>query len=90
MRQAARWATAAKQDKNAMIAVLHANYAQGYLIALSDIATDNQIKSATGLDVLKFIQEITNVQDAATKHMARLCPEYAPTQTYLTKVAGEG
>ena len=34
VRQAARWSTAAKQDKNSMIAVLHANYGAGYLWAL--------------------------------------------------------
>ena len=47
-RQAARWSTAAKQDKNSMVAVLHANYGAGYLWALKDIASSEQIKSATG------------------------------------------
>ena len=31
LRQTARWSTAAKQDNNSMIAVLHANYGAGYL-----------------------------------------------------------
>ena len=30
-RQAARWSTAAAQDESPLIAVLHANYAAGYL-----------------------------------------------------------
>ena len=58
VRQASRWATAAKQDKNSMIAVLHANYGAGYLWALKDIATTEQIKAATGIDMLKFEREI--------------------------------
>lgn len=37
IRQVARWSTAGKQDKNSMIAVLHANYGAGYLWALKDI-----------------------------------------------------
>ena len=90
IRQAARWSTAAKQDKNAMIAVLHANYGAGYLWALLDIATPEQIHLVTGLDVTKFQAEIVKTQDEATKAMARLCPKFAPDKTYLTQLAGEG
>ena len=89
-RQAARWSTAAKQDENSMIAVLHANYGAGYLWALKDIATSEQIKAATGIDLLKFEREIVSTQDMATKKMAKLCPKYAPESTYLTKIGGEG
>ena len=89
VRQASRWSMAAAQDQSAMIAVLHANYGAGYLWALRDIATDNEIKEATGIDVLKFRDEITKVQDTATKKMASLCPQYAPQSTYLSKLAGE-
>lgn len=89
-RQAARWSTAAKQDKNSMIAVLHANYGAGYLWALKDIASSEQIKAATGIDILKFEREIVSVQDEATMKMAKLCPKYAPKKSYLTKLGGEG
>ena len=44
VRQAARWSTAAKQDNNSMIAVLHANYGAGYLWALKDIINTNTIE----------------------------------------------
>jgi len=89
-RQAARWSTAARQDKNSMIAVLHANYGAGYLWALKDIATDNQIEDNANIDIKKFESEITSTQDAVTKNMAKLCPKYAPTPTYLTAIGGEG
>jgi len=72
-----------------MIAVLHANYGAGYLWALRDIATDNDIVAATGIDIIKFRDEITNIQDTATKKMASLCPQYAPPSTYLTNLGGE-
>ena len=78
VRQAARWSTAAKQDKNAMIAVLHANYGAGYLWALLDIATPEQIRVATGIDITKFQAEIVKTQDETTQRMAKLCPKYAP------------
>lgn len=89
LRQAARWSTAAAQDDNSMIAVLHANYGAGYLWALKDIATDDQITRATGIDVIKFRDEIIKVQDYATMKMAKLCPKYAPDKTYLTNIGGE-
>ena len=89
VRQAARWSTAAAQDDNIMVAVLHSNYGAGYLWALKDIATDSEIQEATGIDVLKFRDEIIKVQDMATKRMSQTCPKYAPSKSYLAKIAGE-
>ena len=89
VRQAARWAMAAAQDKSVIIAVLHANYAAGYLWALRDIATDEEIKLATSIDVIKFRDEITKVQDMSTKRLARLCPKFAPDKSYLAEIGGE-
>ena len=88
-RQAARWTTAARQDKNVMIQVLHANYGTGYLWALRDIATDTEIKNATGIDILEFEKEIVQTQDASTLRMAKICPKYAPEKSYLTSIGGE-
>ena len=90
LRQAARWSTAAKQDKNSMIAVLHANYGAGYLWALKDIIKMDIIEKKTGIDMMKFENEIIKIQDEATKNMAKLCPKYAPEPSVLTKIAGEG
>ena len=89
VRQAARWSTAAKQDNNSLIAVLHANYGAGYLWALKDIASSEQIKIATNIDVSKFEKEITDIQDNATKKMAMLCPKYAPEPSYLSSLGKE-
>jgi hypothetical protein len=90
VRQAARWSTAAKQDKNSMIAVLHANYGAGYLWALKDIIKTDIIEKKTGIDMMKFENEIIKIQDEATQKMAQLCPEYAPEPSVLTTLAGEG
>lgn len=90
VRQAARWSVAASQDGNSMIAVLHSNYSLGYLYALRDIATDQEIVEATNINVLKFRDELIKIQDATTKKMAALCPKFAPQSSYLTKLSGEG
>ena len=89
-RQAARWSTAAKQDESPLIAVLHSNYGAGFLWALKNIATDEQIKSATGLDIKKLEREIVDIQDETTTNMSKICPKYAPEASYLSKVAKEG
>ena len=89
VRQAARWSSAAKQDENPMIAVLHSNYGAGFLWALKDIATQEQIEKATGIELLKFEKEITSVQDSAIKKMVLACPDFQPDKSFLSALAGE-
>lgn len=89
VRQSARYATAAQQDKSPVIALLHANYAAGYLYALKDIATDSQIHNATGIDVKKFTEHVVNVQDMVTKKTSDKCPEFAgQVDVYLAEIGG--
>ena len=89
VRQGARWSTAAEQDKNPLIAVLHANYGAGYLWALKDVATDKQIYSATGIDVKKYESVIIRIQDEATRKAVASCPQYNTAVTYLASIGGE-
>ena len=90
VRQSARYATAAQQDASPVIAVLHANYAAAYLYALKDIATDSQIHNATGIDVKKFKEHITNVQDMVTRKTSEKCPELVgEVDIYLAQIGGE-
>lgn len=88
-RQAARWSTAAKQDQNPLIAILHANYGAGYLWAINDIVSSARFNEITGLDYSRFKDEIIKIQDEATKKMVSVCPKFAPEQSYLTLVSGE-
>ena len=90
LRQSSRWSLAAQQNGNPLIAVLHANYGAAYLWALKDITTSEEIKRVTGIDVIEFQKKITEVQDIATKKLAKLCPQYAgDSDKYLAAIAGE-
>lgn len=90
VRQTARWATAASQDDNPVIAILHANYSAGYLWALKDIATNNEIENTAKIDMNKFEENIVNTQDKANKKLIRLCPDFVKTDNlYLAKLANE-
>jgi hypothetical protein len=90
VRQASRWSTAAIQDENALISLLHANYGAGYLWALKDIATDTEIEKAMNINIIKFRDEIVRIQDEANIKVIKTCPHFAPQQSYLTKLAKEG
>lgn len=74
IRQTARWATASQQDKAPMIAVLHANYAAGYLQALETIASENEINQFTNLRQLRV--KVYSVQDKAAMKAISACPQY--------------
>ena len=76
IRQCSRWAIAATQDKSPIIALLHANYAVGYLWALKDIATDIQIEKVTNINILDFVKKITDIQDKCTKKVSKNCPQF--------------
>jgi hypothetical protein len=90
VRQSARYAVAAQQDSSPVIAVLHANYAAAYLYALKDIATESQIHNATGIDVKKFKDHVTNVQDMVTRKTSEKCPEFVgEVDIYLAQIGGE-
>lgn len=90
VRQSARFATAAQQDESPLVAVLHANYSAGYLWALKSIATPKQIHNASGVDMKKFEEHITNVQDMVTKKMLKKCPEFAgDVDLYLATIGAE-
>lgn len=89
LRQTARWSVAAMQDKNPLIAVLHANYGTGYLGALRDIATDGQIMEASGVDIRQFSKKIIAIQEKTTKYASMKCPQFAPKMSYLARIAGD-
>jgi len=90
LRGSARWAAASLQDKSPIVAVLHANYAAGYLWALKDSFSDIDIQRATGIDVIKFQKKIIDVQDKSTQILVKACPQFASNiDTYLGKIAKE-
>lgn len=90
LRQSSRWAVAAYQDKSPIISLLHANYAAGYLWALKDIATDIEIKDITNIDIIKFTNKITNIQDKSTRKVSSSCPQFLDNiDRELAKLGGD-
>ena len=90
VRQSARWSTAARQDNSLMVKVLHSCYGAGYLWALKDIASNEEIEKHANIDMFKFENEITSTMDNAQTQLAITCGKYPPKKSYLTGIAGEG
>ena len=85
-----RWSVAAQQDDSPIIALLHANYGAGYLWALKDIATDQEIYDNTGIDIIKFKQKIIDIQDKSTRRVSKACPDFlGDIDKYLLKMGGD-
>ena len=90
IKQSAKYAIIAQQDASPVMSVRHANYAVAYLQALKEIGSDNQIHNATGIDVKKFKEHVTNVQDMVTRKTSEKCPEFVgEVDIYLAQIGGE-
>ena len=90
IRQCSRWSAAAEQDESPIINLLHANYGVGFLWALKDIYTGQEIEEASNINILEFEKKIVNIQDKSTKLVSKSCPEfYKDLDEYLLKIGGD-
>ena len=87
-RQVARWIVAAEQDAEPSIAVLHANYGVGWLDALRELATPEQVQAAVGIPFKELRTAALAAQDRAAAQLAGRCPKAVP-QHRLARLAGE-
>lgn len=86
--QTARWSVASLQDQNPLVANLHANYGVAYVMALRDIASDQEIKRATGIDAMRLYKSVINAQRKATQSLLKACPNIIPMEDpYLTRIS---
>ncbi|MDD4931435.1 MAG: hypothetical protein PHG66_04820 [Candidatus Colwellbacteria bacterium] len=90
VRQTARWSVASDQDESPLISLLHANYGVAYASIMRDIATDEEIKSIAGIDIIDFQRKISDIQDKATRKVADICPLFVGNMDLqLLVIAGD-
>jgi hypothetical protein len=83
--QMARWSTAASQDKNPVVAVLHANYGVGYMMVLKDLASDENLERILGVENIRSIfDEVHKIQNNATLSLGKHCKDIFP-DTFLAR-----
>lgn len=78
VRQASRYATAARQDANPLIAILHANYAFGIVNMLRQLATDRQILHVAGVSGDRLERRMAEIQDWAAGRFTPYVPDLVP------------
>jgi hypothetical protein len=88
-RQAGRWSVASRQDQEPLVRLLHANYAMGYVLALRQVASDQEIFAKLGLNAHALEAEIASIQDAATMAAVTAAPGLAPPNG-MARLAREG
>lgn len=81
LKQSSRYAVAADQDENKAVAVLHGNYAAGYLYALLDIYSEEDILQATSINLREFKTEVQNAQAKSTSGIYEACPNVIPEKS---------
>jgi len=87
--QMARWSTASTQDKNPVVAVLHANYGVGYMMAMKDLYSDEEMERLLDVKHIRSIfDEVQRVQNKATLELGHHCLDIYP-QTGLAKYGSE-
>lgn len=80
-RQSQRWLVASLQDEEPAIAVLHADYAVAYALALRQVADDAEIRALLGVTGKELEDAATRAQDRAAKMLAARCPGILPRTT---------
>lgn len=78
VRQALRWLTAARQDREPAVAVLHSDYARAAVDHLRQIAPDDEIRRVARIDPIALERATTAAQDAATARLLVRCPTLRP------------
>ncbi len=76
IRQTIRWAYASAQDANPLVSILHANYANGYLMVLKDYIANFNISNKTfykltKTDLMTLEKRVLSIQDKALKRLLK-------------------
>lgn len=88
IRQSARYAHAARQDKDLIIALLHANYGSGYLFAAKDIFPESELIKLFGSynKYKEFEAGIITIQDNVNKLAIKTCPNLISKLDVITSL----
>lgn len=92
IRQSARYSHAARQDKDLLIALLHANYGTGYLYAAKDIFPETTLVKLFNSykEFKKFERGIIKIQDEVNTRTITECPSIVSIKDIVTKMGGTG
>ena len=73
LKSAQKFKEASLQDSNAIVRVMHANYAQAYFNAARILASDDEIQDREGIDMEDFIKDLENTEREGVNSLGKLC-----------------
>ena len=73
--QSTRWSTVASQDQNPVVALMHVNYAIGFLKATRRLASDADIQKITGSSVAELNYLMEDQQAELISSISEKCPD---------------
>ena len=89
-RQMARYLRGAVNDRDLIIAYAHMSYGMGYLWAIEEMATADQITEAIGINHMDVKKEAIAIQDQIIKQVINVCPKLTSNGSLLAKIALSG
>lgn len=78
LRAARKWNTAATQDKNDLLALMHHGHAKAYLHAVRDMMPDGEIARVYSVDAKKLLQSIEKTEQKLYRRIAQKSPGLVP------------
>lgn len=85
--QSSQWGMAASQDSSILLRLMHANYAIAYLRAAKLLASEQDIKKITSIDVYELQRALEDQQQNEVARLADTCPALK-SETSMTVGAG--
>lgn len=91
IRSSSRFSSAAQQDLNPLIKVLHANYGAADMFSLKNLFSEKEIEEVLGSEEIrkKYEEKIIKNQDKSTKEAVKECPKFTSALDFLSELAGE-
>jgi hypothetical protein len=82
VQESARWQAICRQDQNVAFAFMHANYAVAYANVVRLLMTDENIRSATGMNMQEFLMELDGTQQQCFQELIKRGPDLQPENQY--------
>ena len=80
--QATRYHTMAKQDRNPIVSLMHADYALAYAYVTRSLLSESEIQNIAKVNISHLISYLEQDQQHALKDLVEKCPALKPEGNY--------
>lgn len=87
VQQASRWHSTAQQDGDALVRLIHSNYAMAYSTCARSLVSESALDSISGLRWTTLVDRLEQDQRNAVQAVVQKCPTLKPQGTYHIGIA---